>query len=91
METQELTETKVNTIIEAFTDYVEHYYVEVNEPDEVSKIVTDHFEEFTDWAYDDFIINEKERDTLLHSNKRDLHEMIMREVVREFNMLLNNI
>ncbi|MCK5136614.1 MAG: hypothetical protein KAR19_12550 [Bacteroidales bacterium] len=90
MKTQELNEARVNVIIEEFTDYVENYYDEDNEPNDVSSIVNDHFEEFTDWAFDDFVINEGERDTLLNNNERELHEIIKREVASEFRIALNN-
>jgi hypothetical protein len=51
-------------------------------------IVNQHFNEFVQWAYDDFVINELEQETLTNSNDRDIHERIRMEVVKEFQMIL---
>jgi hypothetical protein len=81
---------KIDVIIETFMDYIECYYDETCETVDISNILNDHFGEFAEWAYDDFVINEEERDALLNSNERELHEKIKRFVVSEFLLILNN-
>ena len=83
-----MNEEKINVIIETFADYVENYYDEDNESDDVPNIVNQHFDEFVQWAYDDFVINELEQETLTNRNDRDIHERIRTEVVKEFLMIL---
>ncbi len=83
-----MNEEKINVIIETFADYVENYYDEDNELDDVPNIVNQHFDEFVQWAYDDFVINELEQETLTNRNDRDIHERIRTEVVKEFLMIL---
>lgn len=80
MKTQKLNDARVFVIIEAFNDFLEHCYEEKGEYLEVSDIVNDHFAEFIYWAYDDIIINEMERDALLNSKERKLHDRIKKEV-----------
>ena len=53
---------KIDVIIETFTDYIEHYYNEASETADVSRIADNHFEEFAEWACDDFVITEEEKD-----------------------------
>ncbi len=53
---------KLDVIIETFTDYIENYYDENNEAFDLEGVVEDNFEEFADWACDDFVINEEEKD-----------------------------
>ena len=83
-----MNEEKINVIIETFADYVENYYDEDNESDDVPNIVNQHFDEFVQWAYDDFVINELEQETLTNRNDRDIHERISTEVVKEFLLIL---
>ncbi|MCP4312482.1 MAG: hypothetical protein GY790_14555 [Bacteroidetes bacterium] len=90
MKTDGLNKEKEKVIIETFADYVENYYDEDNEPDDVSSIVNEHFKEFTEWAFEDFVINEAERESLLISNESGLQENIKKEVVNEFAMILNS-
>lgn len=84
-----MTEEKIYVIIEAFADYVENYYDEGDESDHVTMIVDEHFDEFIDWAYDDFIINEEEQETLKSNSNQDVRNRIKRKVVKEFLMILN--
>ncbi len=81
---------RIDVIIETFTDYIECYYDENDETIDVSAIVNDHFGEFAEWAYDDFVIDAEERDALLNSHERDLHEKIKRFIISEFLLILNN-
>jgi len=83
-----MNEEKIDVIIETFADYVENYYDEDNESDDVPNIVNQHFDEFVQWAYDDFVINELEQETLTNRNDMDIHERIRTEVVKEFLMIL---
>ncbi|MEN8201041.1 MAG: hypothetical protein ABFS28_00500 [Bacteroidota bacterium] len=84
MKTQKLNEARVIMIIEAFTDFIEHTYDEQGETADVSKLVNTVFDEFVYWAFDDLIINEVERDTLLNSKEWAFHESIKREVAGRF-------
>lgn len=84
-----MTEEKIYVIIETFADYVENYYDEDDESDHVTKIVDEHFDEFIDWAYDDFIINEGEQETLKSNSNQDVRNRIKRKVIKEFLMILN--
>lgn len=84
-----MNEEKINVIIETFADYVENYYDDDNESDDVPNIVNQHFDEFVQWAYDDFVINELEQESLTNRNDWDIHERIRTEVVKEFLMILD--
>lgn len=81
---------RIDVIIETFTDYIECYYDENSEAIDISGIVNDHFGEFAEWAFDDLVINEEERDALLNSNERELHQKIKRFIISEFLLILNN-
>ena len=81
---------RMDIIIETFTDYIEHYYDEDSDPVDVSGIVEEHFEEFAEWACDDFVIDEEERDALLDSKESDLRIKIKQIIVREFLLILNS-
>ncbi len=81
---------KINVIIEAFTDYVESYYDENGESMDVPGIVEKHFEEFAEWAYDDFVITEEERDKLLNKYEVELRTHIKKTVTSEFLSILNS-
>jgi len=89
MKNYELTEVRVNMIIETFADYVENYYGEADESDRVSTIVDEHFDEFIDWAYDDFIISEAEQEILKNNSAQDVHKRIKKGIVKEFLMILH--
>lgn len=77
-------------IIETFTDYIEHYYDEASEEADVSRIVEKHFEEFAEWACDDFVITEEEKDALLNRSNLELRKNIKRIIVSEFLLILNS-
>lgn len=81
---------KIDVIIETFTDYIEHYYDEASETIDVSRIVENHFEEFAEWACDDFVINEEEKDALLNSSNLELRKNIKRIIVSEFLLILDS-
>jgi len=81
---------KIDVIIETFTDYIEHYYDEASETIDVSLIVENHFEEFAEWACDDFVINEEERDALLNRSNLELRKNIKRIIVSEFLLILDS-
>ena len=81
---------KIDVIIETFTDYIEHYYDENSKTADVSRIVNDHFDEFAEWACDDFVINEEERNTLLSKYESELQQHIKRIIVREFLSILDD-
>ena len=81
MKTQKLNQAKVVVIIEAFTDYLEHYCQENKGIYNLYEIVNDHFNEFADWACDDFIINKEEREALLSIYSWELRESIIKEVL----------
>lgn len=81
---------KIDMVIETFTDYIEHYYDENSEKSDVSDIINTHFEEFAEWACDDFVIDEEERDVLINSREVELRSKIKRIVVSEFLSILNN-
>jgi hypothetical protein len=85
MQTQKkLNQTKVIVIIEAFTDYLEHYCEQHGETYNLYELVIDHFDEFTSWAYDDFILSKEERDSLLSIFSWELRESIINEVLSHF-------
>lgn len=77
-------------VIEAFTDYVESYYDENEDSMDVSGIVDKHFEEFAEWAYDDFVLTEEERDSLLDRYEVELRTQIKKTVTSEFLSILNS-
>jgi len=77
-------------IIETFTDYVEHYYEENAETADVHKIVEDHFEEFTEWAWEDLVITDEDRDTLSDPGEGELRQVIKRIIVNEFLLILDS-
>ncbi|MDX2430177.1 MAG: hypothetical protein QNK35_04550 [Bacteroides sp.] len=81
---------KIDMVIETFTDYVEHYYEENSDTIDVTGIVNDHFQEFAEWACDDFVITEEERDILLSKNEKDLQKNIKQIIVCEFLLILNS-
>lgn len=76
MKTEKLNRARVVVITEALTDYLEHFYEEQGEPEDVNCLVGDHFEEFVSWAYDDLIISGEERDVLLSGMDWGLIEAI---------------
>ena len=84
MKTQKLNQTKVIVIIEAFIDYLEHYGEEYGESYNIDEVLNDHFDEFTEWALDDFIISKKERDSLLSVCGWELRESIKKDVLSIF-------
>lgn len=84
MKTQKLNQTRVVVIIEAFTDYLEHYCEENGESYNLYEILNDHFDQFTDWALDDFILSKKERDSLINISGWELRESIKKEVLSSF-------
>ena len=51
-------------------------YEEHGEPDDVTYLVRDHFDEYLNWAYDDLIISSEERDLLLYGKEWELVEAI---------------
>ena len=81
MKKYELTEKKINVLIETFADYVENYYDEDDKSDQVTNIVDKHFDDFIDWAYDDFVINEEELEILKSNSNQDVHNRIKAKVV----------
>jgi len=81
---------KLDIIIESFTDYVESYYDENSDAFDLAGIVDDNFEEFADWACDDFVIDEEDRDALLDDNNLELRKKIKKTIVREFLLILNS-
>jgi hypothetical protein len=83
-----LNEEKVNVIIETFADYVENYYDEDNSSEDVSSIVNDHFGEFIDWAYDDFVLSEADQEALKSNFDVELCDRIKEQVIQEFLKIL---
>jgi len=83
-----MTEEKVNEIIVTFADYVENYYDEESMPDDVSNVVNEHFDEFIEWAYDEFLIGEEDRETLKGNPDPGFRDSIKKEVVQEFLMIV---
>jgi hypothetical protein len=76
MKTEKLNRARMVMITEALTDYLEHYYEQQGEPDDVTYLVRDHFDEFVNWAYDDLIISAEERNLLLFGEEWELVEAI---------------
>lgn len=76
MKTEKLNRARLVMITEALTDYLEHYYEQQGEPDDVTYLVRDHFDEFVNWAYDDLIISAEERNLLLFGEEWELVEAI---------------
>ena len=76
MRTEIMNKSRMVVITEALTDYLEHYYEEQGEPDDVTYLVRDHFDEYVNWAYDDLIISKEERDLLLYGKEWELVEAI---------------
>lgn len=81
---------EIDMVIETFTDYVEHYYEVNSESVNVSEIVNNHFEEFAQWAHDDFVITKEEKETLLKPGEAELQNKIKKIVVDEFLSILHN-
>lgn len=77
-------------VIETFTDYIEHYYDDHSNTADVSEIVNNHFEEFAEWACDDYVITEEERDVLINRSEVELRHKIKQIVVSEFLSILNH-
>ena len=88
MISEKMDESKLEEIISTFANYVEDYYDEEDEPADVSSIVNDKFIEFIDWAYDDFVINEGEREAIKKGNDQETGEKIRNEVIGAFLMIL---
>ena len=84
MKTQKLNQTKVLVLIEAFTDYLEHYCKEKGETYQVFHVLNDQFDMFTDWALDDFILTKAEHESLLSVYGWELRESIKNEVLCSF-------
>ena len=76
MKTEKINRARLVMITEALTDYLEQYYEEHGEPDDVTYLVRDHFDEFVNWAYDDLIISAPERDLLLYGKEWEMVEAI---------------
>lgn len=76
MKTEKMNRARMVIITEALTDYLEHYFEEHGEPQDVAYLVRDHFEEFIHWAYDDLIISREEKDLLLGGSEWELIEAI---------------
>lgn len=76
MRTEIMNKSRMVVITEALTDYLEQYYEEQGEPDDVTYLVRDHFDEYVNWAYDDLIISREERDLLLYGKEWELVEAI---------------
>jgi len=81
-------EEKVNEIIVTFADYVENYCDKDCMPDDVPLIVHEHFDEFIEWAYDDFAIGKEDMDTLRGNPDQGFRDSIKQEVIQEFRMIL---
>lgn len=89
MKSEKLDESKLEELITTFADYVEDYYDEDDEPDDVFNIVDEQFNEFVNWAYDDFVINKREREALKNDNVQESREKLKNEVVGAFLMILD--
>jgi hypothetical protein len=76
MKTEKIIRARLVMITEALTDYLEHYYEQQGEPDDVTYLVRDHFDEFVNWAYDDLIISAEERNLLLYGKEWEMVEAI---------------
>jgi hypothetical protein len=81
-------EGKVNEIIVTFADYVENFYDENRNTGDVSGIVNDNFDEFIDWAYDEFLIDNEEREILQGNPVPEFRDRIKKEVIQEFLMIV---
>lgn len=88
MKSEKLDESKLQELIITFADYVENFYDEDDEPDVVYGIVDEQFNEFVNWAYDDFVINEREQEALKNDNDQETREKLKNEVVGAFLMIL---
>jgi len=88
MKTELMNEKMVNVIIETFADYVENYYDDDNNSEDLSKIVDKHFDEFIDWAYDDFVLCERGQEALKSNFNLELRNRIKIEVIKEFLIIL---
>lgn len=85
---KEMKEEKVNVIIVTFADYVENYYGEENNSDDVPGIVDDYFDEFIEWASDDLLIDEEDQEILEGNPDPAFRNCIKKEVIQEFKMIL---
>ena len=88
MKTEKLTPARLVVITEALTDYLEHYFEEHGEPEEVTYLVRDHFDEFVNWAYDDLIISREEQNILQSGEHWELTEAIK---IRAEILMLNAV
>jgi hypothetical protein len=87
MKTKQLNRVRRIVITEALIDYIEHYYEESGESDDILFLVHEHFDEFVQWAYDDILISSAERDLLLHGHERELNESIKTAAVQSFSYI----
>ena len=76
MRTEKMNRARMVVITEALTDYLEHCCEEHGEPDDVTYLVRDHFDDYVNWAYDDLIISRAERDLMLFGKEWELVEAI---------------
>jgi len=87
MNTQLLNGARRFVIIEALIDYMEQCYEESGKTDDIVYLVNAFFDDFVQWAYDDIIISQGERDLLLNGHERELNEGIKKEAVRSFSYI----
>jgi len=88
MKIHDISEKKLNAIIETFSDYVENYFDEANRPEDTPVIVDTHFDEFVDWAYDDFLLDDEDRVFLKDPDNKEIRSHIKREVTQHFQGML---
>lgn len=86
--TNRMKEDKVNEIIVTFADYVESYYNEDSVFGDVPSIMNEHFDEFIEWAFDDFVIDEEDLVALKGNPDPELRDSIKEHIIQEFLMIL---
>lgn len=84
MKTQLLNRARRVVITEALIDYMEQCYEENGETNDILYLVNEYFDEFVQWAYDDIIISNAERDLLLNGLEGGLNESIKAEAAKSF-------
>ena len=67
---------------------MENYCDRENTAEDVPAIVDEHFDEFIEWACEDFVINEEDQDILKGIPDTRFRDMLKAEVVQEFQMIL---
>jgi hypothetical protein len=84
MKTYKMSQARYWVVIEAFTDYLEHYCEKSSSWKDPAKIVKELYNDFTNWALEDELINHEERNFLMSIYQWELRKSIAKEVANCF-------